>query len=230
MSTLARHVRPSAALATFALACVACGGATRAANPTSEPQQDASLDAALDGGGEPLSTLDTPCGDAGLTGRQLLAQLMPPYSAPFSEEAADGGDAGSTTVTFDIQYDAGAIACQSTTRNCTGPTGCAIPTDPFLVNLAVGVTFRTADGAFDEQFVGTASAGGNPVEGVNIVGYVAPSAHIGTFKPTGNPQTIEFNLFVSRERDGGVHTQGAVIGLADPSDMGADVGYGSFGY
>jgi hypothetical protein len=230
MSKLTRFLRPSAGLATLALASAACGGATASSNPPSDTHQDASTDPTLEDAGEPLSTLDTPCGDAGLTGRELLAQLTPPYTSPFSEESPDGGDAGSTTVTFDIHYTDGTITCAPTSHSCTGPTGCAIPSDPFLLNLAVGVTFRTADGAFNEHFPGTATYGGTPLESVDIVGYVAPSALAGTFKPTGNPKTIEFHLFVSRARDGGVETHGAVIGLPDPSGAGADVGYGSFGY
>jgi hypothetical protein len=211
----------------------ACGGSVAprddsadAATAVSATPDDGGA-ADLEGGATLLSSLDTPCGPAAVTGRQLLDQLLPQYSSPFAEEAPDGATVSTTVVTFGARYDGGAITCLLVTDNCGSGPGCARAIVPAYVELAVDVTFQTADGAFDDQFTGTAAWGGDSAEGVNILGYVPPTSLVGNLVPTGNPASVEFNLFVSRTGDGGVDR--AVIGIAGSGGTQTAIGYGSFG-
>jgi hypothetical protein len=207
-------------------ACViSCGGI--AAESSRDEGDSGSNASAIEDAGEILRDLDAPCGPNAITGRQILNQLALSYSDPFIY--GDDSDASpTTTATFTVAYDAGAITCILSSRSCSpgGKTGCGFSSDPADVDLAVNVTFQTSDGAFNEHLAATASWGGNSIEGVGILADVAPSAIVGTFAPTGNPQFVEFNLRVSMLEDGGVSASGAIDGLVGSNA----VEYGSFGY
>jgi hypothetical protein len=199
----------------------ACGGvASRAVGEDAAiPVETSATDA-----GAPLGSLDTPCGDAGLTGRQLLRQLQPAYTGAFDYD--DAGPTGTTNVTFAAQYDGGVVLCTPTTVSCQGGLGCGSVPYSAIVSLDVQISFQTADGAFNEHFAGTTAWDG--LDSINVNGNIPTSSHVGTFHPSVDPGSIEFNLFGATDRDGGSRTYGAVLGLS-PSG-GAVATYGSFGY
>jgi hypothetical protein len=112
-----------------------------------------------------LASLDTRCFDGG-TGRDVLSLLKPSYASVF--KPSDGvnpidAGVGPSALSISVKYAGGAITCHPLVCGCQDPlpnipscpTYCLSPGAPW-VSVDVAMTFRTADGSFDEQFTATA--------------------------------------------------------------------------
>jgi hypothetical protein len=184
-------------------AAVDAGGhqITSASSNASAPDIDAAV-AAQDGGFVVLPAddpaLDVPCGDAGVgTARQLLDTLMTEYVATYTA----AGDAGvSTALNILVSYAGGHVVCM--------PAPAGLGGAPESLSVEVALTFKTANGTFDEAFpaviVGPASepAWSASVPGSDIKGsyqFVLGSA---------NNVTVHFDGLFNRPLQG--HTEGDV--------------------
>jgi hypothetical protein len=103
-----------------------------------------------------LASLDTPC-FGGETGRDVLSLLKPSYASVFKPgdrvNPIDAG-VGPSALSIDVKYAGGTVTCHPMVCICQDQ-GCPFCWSPW-VSVDVTMTFRTADGSFDEQF--TASA------------------------------------------------------------------------
>jgi hypothetical protein len=156
-----------------------------------------------------LPDLDTPC-YFGSTGRELLAQVGSTYASTFRPSGPpsgyfDGGYVWSgsltpTALALTFTYSGGPVKCSPPPpQDCDPPPGadsgftcspCGLGTG--IVSLPLDVTFKTADGAFDEQFVATATVywpGGQ----VEWQGSLPASQLHGTYPPIFSPnETVIF--------------------------------------
>ena len=152
--------------------------------------------------------LDTPC-YFGSTGRELLAQVAPTYASTFRPSGPPSGyfDAGytwsgsltPTALALTFTYSGGPVECSPPPPpDCDPPGGdsgftcspCGLGTG--ILSLPLDVTFQTADGAFDEQFVATATSYG-PGFQVEWVGSLPATQLHGTYPPIFSPnETVYF--------------------------------------
>ncbi|MCL2448052.1 MAG: hypothetical protein FWD17_03800 [Polyangiaceae bacterium] len=150
-----------------------------------------------------LPDLDTPC-YGGATGQQLLDLVAPTYAAQFTPQGAPAGYTFSgslapTALTLTFTYTGGPAQCDPPLPNdCdigdpdAGVTSC--PCRLGNVVLPFDVTFQTADGAFNEQFVVSASLKTDFGESVIQWQATVPASQLhGTYPPIFSPsETIGF--------------------------------------
>src|ERR1019366_9953488 len=84
------------------------------------------------------------------TARQLLSALQTTYTATNSPQR---GSTGATALTIGLAFGDGGIVCTPAT-SCMGEDPLCMPAS---LSVGLDLTFKTADGTFDETFVATAS-------------------------------------------------------------------------
>jgi hypothetical protein len=111
---------------------------------------------ALDDAGQfALTSLDEPC-EGGPTGRQLMAYVESSYAGMYTPPPSHP-TASPTPLTITAHYNGGAIECTPAPPfNCCSGCPCRTPPPP-SVHVDLDVGFKTADGTFNESFVGTAT-------------------------------------------------------------------------
>jgi hypothetical protein len=123
-----------------------------------------SIDAGTDAGSGPfaLANIDTPCG-GGPTGRQLLAFIHLPYDGTYTPPSVRApeypwnGPTAPSPLTVGAEFKTGTILCTIDHYVCPGGgVPCRLQMPP-MVSVELDVTFKTADGVFDEAFTATAS-------------------------------------------------------------------------
>jgi hypothetical protein len=141
------------------------------------PLQDGAA-AQAEAGQYPLIGLDEPC-EGGPTGRQLLAYVESNYEGAYTPPPSHP-DASASALTITTSYDGGTIACTpSPPYNCCAGCPCRAQTPP-AVSVSLEVGFKTADGTFDESFVGTATLEPDISE-VTWTATLAPGSVRGTY-------------------------------------------------
>lgn len=174
------------------------------------PQVDAS---APDGStvrpdrGAPLANLDAHCGN--ISGRDVLALLQPSYSSTF---AYDGGERSPTPLTIQVNYDGGEISCAQEFCPCDPPpppATCQPCSRPPWIYVDLTTSFRTADGSFDEQFVGTATYIPDNGDLIDLEGSVSAANLKGTLTPLFGPtESVGFGITLNGSRTTGVVSEG----------------------
>jgi hypothetical protein len=122
-----------------------------------------SIDAGTDAGGGPfaLANIDTPCG-GGPTGRQLLAFIHLPYDGTYTPPSVRApeypwnGPTAPSPLTVGAEFNGGTILCTIDHFVCPPGAPCRAPIPP-TISLQLDVTFKTADGVFDEALTATAT-------------------------------------------------------------------------
>jgi hypothetical protein len=157
---------------------------------TSRNDARSTRDASSDGGSDLITlpandpTLDQPCGDAGtLTARNAIDGLLKVYTSTYTPSVGSGGP---TALTIGVAYDQGAVTCT--------PGTCSMGQDPacFPASLAIdlAMTFKTADGTFNEAFTATVNES-RLGDGVGFTGAIPATQLEGTYKvTTGTPSQV----------------------------------------
>jgi len=136
-----------------------------------------------------LASLDTSCGS--ITPNQLIALVQSSYTSTYTPGTTAAGYTSknpttASALTVGATYTNGALTCTPGVCACDPPGPCDPCNAPPTISVGLAVTFKTADGVFNEQFTAAATAfsGDARVEWQGTV--LAPDIK-GTFVPTYDP-------------------------------------------
>jgi hypothetical protein len=164
-----------------------------------------------DGGPFTLPDIDAPCG-GGPTARQLLAFVRLPYEGTYTPPSVRpaeypwNGPTIPSPLTVGAELESGTIVCTLDHFVCPPGAPCRAPIPP-TITVQLHLTFKTADGVFDEVFPATATyvAGGTSVR---VQAYLAATQLGGTYPViAGTRDQVELafaGLFEANRYTGGV--------------------------
>jgi hypothetical protein len=112
-----------------------------------------------------ITSLDEAC-DSGPTPRQVLDSVKSPYAGTYTSEPRPPGvppwtgPTAPSALSLTATYTGGKIICTPVSRgSCPNNAPCAVALRQPTLSLELDLTFKTADGVFDEHFVGTVTSG-----------------------------------------------------------------------
>jgi len=150
---------------------------------------DAGHDASSGDASTTLASLDSPCGS--ITPNQLIALVQSSYAATYTPGTTATGYTSknpttASALTVGAAYTNGALTCTPGACPCDPPGPCGSCNAPPTLSVGLAVTFKTADGVFNEQFTAAARASSGEAR-VEWQGTVLAPDIKGTFVPTYDP-------------------------------------------